>query len=222
MTRATSPSCSPSRLSPWSSTSTPTTWRTLSSGRVVKLPVLGRHQAVNALGAIVVAGQYGVTEAEAASALESFPGVERRLTTTTLDNGVTILDSYAHHPTAIRMDLEVARRIAGEHRVILALQPSGLTRVNLMHTEIALSLAQANDVVLLPVHTRYTHADHDHLLPLIAERQQRVSATVGDLSEAADTLAARALPGDVIVLMGTGDVAELSLPLLAASSSAAS
>ncbi|ROO88091.1 UDP-N-acetylmuramate--alanine ligase [Actinocorallia herbida] len=193
----------------------------LTSGVTFTFPVLGEEQALNAVGAITVAGLYGVPEADAAQALETFAGVERRLTHSTFDTGTTILTSYAHHPTAIRADLEAARQLADEcrGRLILAFQPSGLHRVTTMYTEIALALAAADETVLLPLHTRYTGGEHDHLLPMIADRQRRVRAVARDLAEATDALLEAVKPGDVIVLMGTGDVADLA-PALATATEA--
>src|SRR4051794_41608551 len=83
----------------------------------VRLPLLGRHNVANALAALAVAAHEGVALAEAAASLADFRGTRRRFQRVGEAGGVTVIDDYAHHPTAVRGTLEAApaaRAASGE------------------------------------------------------------------------------------------------------------
>ena len=91
----------------------------------VNLPVPGKMMAVNAIAALAAAAQAGGRRT-AAIALGSYRGIRGRLTVRgDAASGVLVLDSYAHHPTAIAADLEAARTLAGDGQVITVFQPCG-------------------------------------------------------------------------------------------------
>jgi UDP-N-acetylmuramate--alanine ligase len=179
------------------------------------LKLIGEHQALDAIGAATAATLYGVGLAQSAQALSTFTGAQRRLNPVGNAGGVQVLDSYAHHPTAIRADIAAARLTLGDGgTVVLAFQASGLERVTRTHAEIAHAVGLADEIVLLPLHTSVTDARAGHLVPLIATAlQDRVHDTVDTLQEAAVMLADLADKGDVVLLMGAGDVTDLG-PLL--------
>jgi UDP-N-acetylmuramate: L-alanyl-gamma-D-glutamyl-meso-diaminopimelate ligase len=88
---------------------------------------VGRHNAENALAALVAARHAGVDEDAAIEALRCFGGVRRRLEVRGNVDGIVVYDDFAHHPTAITTTLEGVRRKAGRGRVIAVLEPRSNT-----------------------------------------------------------------------------------------------
>ena len=169
----------------------------------VNLPVLGRHMAHNAVAALVTAAQAGVTADTAALALRSYGGIRGRLTVRgDAASGVLVLDSFAHHPTAISADLEAARTIAGDAgQVIAVFQPCGYTRTIAQAPAMAAALKAADMTVLLDIHASVGEAVPGVSARLIA------GAGTGQLaspSGAVKHVTAAAGPGDVVLVMGTG------------------
>ena len=107
----------------------------------------GRHNALNALAAVVAAHAAGVEPARAIEALSGFRGVRRRLELIDEIDGIRIYDDFAHHPTAIRLTLEGLRRTVGNARILVALEPASNTmRTGHHFNELAPALTAADHV----------------------------------------------------------------------------
>ena len=118
----------------------------------VEWSTLGRHNAENALAALVAARHAGVDEQAALEALRRFGGVRRRLEVRGTVDGVVVYDDFAHHPTAIATTLEGVRRKAGAGRVIAVLEPrSNTMKLGTHKAALAESLRGADQRVRLPV-----------------------------------------------------------------------
>ncbi|GAA0955827.1 Mur ligase family protein [Actinocorallia libanotica] len=185
----------------------------------------GLHQVRNATAAIIAAALRGIDPARAAQALASFPGVQRRLLPAGTGRDVTVVDSYAAHPTEITADLAAARALTGTGRLLVAFQPCGLERLVTFGPQIGRALAcGADQILLLPLHTRYpdpTPERAEHACGQLAS--QLAQATGRPLIPSSSNprlnavaLAAAAEPGDVILTMGRGDVTGLGTHLLQA------
>lgn len=109
----------------------------------------GRHNVANAVAAIAAASALGVDPADAAAALGSFRGVKRRLEQYGPFGGITVYDDFAHHPTEIRETLAALRGIAGDARILVALEPrSNSMRAGVHTAGIAPALDEADHVWL--------------------------------------------------------------------------
>ncbi len=118
-----------------------------------ELPVPGEHNRLNAAVAVCVAARLGVPVEEARAALGSFPGVVRRLTEwfSTPDGAVTVLEDYAHHPTALAAALAAIRRSHPDRRLIAVFQPHRFERTKRYAARFASCLeANADAVAVLP------------------------------------------------------------------------
>lgn len=91
------------------------------------LPLSGRHNAANALAAISVALEFGLSPAEIARGLASFRGVKRRMEVLGEAAGVTVVDDFAHHPTAVATTLAGARKRFAGRRLWAAFEPRSMT-----------------------------------------------------------------------------------------------
>jgi UDP-N-acetylmuramate--alanine ligase len=178
----------------------------------VELQIPGRHYVLDALAALAAGLRLGLPFDGLAAGLGSFTGSGRRMELKGEAGGVRVYDSYAHHPREIAADLEAARSVAGEGRVVAAFQPHLVSRTRIFGTEMGAALGAADEVVVLDVHLAREDADPDvtgalvaGAVPLPADRV----TFVPDFDAAPAELAGRARPGDVLLTLGAGTVTTL-------------
>ncbi len=112
-------------------------------------PLIGQHNAENALAAIAAASNVGVAVDQACDSLANFKGVKRRLEQLAVINGVTVYDDFAHHPTAIMATLAGLRQNVGNKRIIAIMEPRSNTMRQGVHQDtLASSLAKADHSLL--------------------------------------------------------------------------
>ena len=129
---------------------------TRDGGRIqdsIHLPIGGRMNVANALGVYVLLSAFGVSGDEIASGLRTFKGVVRRQQVIGEAAGVTVVDDFAHHPTAIGVTLEaIAERFPGR-RILAAFEPrSNTARRNVFQDAFADAFDRASRVYLGPVY----------------------------------------------------------------------
>ena len=180
-------------------------------GRVT-LQIPGRHYVLDALAALTVGLRLGLDFDRLRAGLEGFAGTRRRMERKGEVAGVRVYDSYAHHPVEIAGDLQSARAIAGEGRVVVAFQPHLVSRTRIFGTAMGEALGAADEVVVLPIHLAREEADPTVTAALVADAVplpvERVVQAV-DLPGAARELASRARPGDLVLTLGAGSVTEV-------------
>ena len=132
-----------------------TSWRVLREGKTwgeFSFALAGQHNVLNATGAAALASAYGIGAEQIAEGLASFRSVKRRLEVKAELNGITIIDDFAHHPTAIAETLKALRGRYAGRRLWAVLEPrSNTLRRNVFHHELANSLALADEVVIAGV-----------------------------------------------------------------------
>ena len=172
---------------------------------------LGRHNAENALAALVAARHVGVDEQVALEALRRFAGVRRRLEVRGTVRGVVVYDDFAHHPTAITTTLDGVRRKARDGRVIAVLEPrSNTMKLGTHRSALAESLRGADRVfVYQSPEVKWDVADA--MQPL-----GNLATVHTDLAQLTAALAAAARSGDHLVLMSNGSFGGLHERLLTA------
>ena len=176
----------------------------------INLNVPGRHNASNALAAIASARALGVSLADAASALERFEGLRRRLETVGAAAGVTVIDDFAHNPDKIDATLATLRAQPG--RLLILFQPHGYGPLAKMGEELAQSFAGGlapDDRLYLPdpVYQGGT-VDRTRGSDWLAEQVRTRGGQAEHIAERAaigEALLAEALDGDRIVIMGARD-----------------
>ncbi len=176
----------------------------------VELPVPGRHNASNALGAIAAVTAFDVTLDEAAAALAGFAGLKRRLEVIGSAGGVTVIDDFAHNPDKIAATLETLTAAPG--RLLVMFQPHGFGPLAKMGEELAETFAAGlrdGDRLYLPdpVYqggTAERSRGSDWLADAVATRggDARHLSARDDIGQA---LLAEATSGDRIVVMGARD-----------------
>ncbi len=181
--------------------------------RDVKLPMPGRHNVQNALAAIAVGLEMGMSDEDVAHGFDKFGGVKRRFTKVgevEMPGGpVTIIDDYGHHPVEIRAVLSAAREGA-QGRVIAIAQPHRYTRLRDHMDDFQQAFNDADIVFISPVYAAGElpiddiHADS--LVNGIKARGHRSAATVASAEDLAHKLAAVVQPNDMVVCLGAGDI----------------
>ena len=185
-------------------------------GRVT-LRIPGRHYVLDALAALTVGLRLGLGFDALRHGLEAFTGTRRRMERKGEAAGVRVYDSYAHHPAEIAGDLQAARAVAGDGRVVVVFQPHLVSRTRLLGADMGRALGAADEVVVLDVYLAREPADPAvtgalvaDAVPLPAEQVTHV----GDRDAVPAEVVARARPGDLVLTLGAGDVTELGPRIL--------
>jgi UDP-N-acetylmuramate--alanine ligase len=175
----------------------------------LRLRIPGRHYVLDAVAALAMGLRLGCAFDDLVAGLGAFTGTGRRMERKGEAAGVRVYDSYAHHPVEIRGDLEAARALAGEGRVVAAFQPHLVSRTRIFGEAMGVALGAADEVVVLDVYVAREDPDPDVTGRLVADAvplpRERVTYVDG-LGAAAQVLAERSRPGDLVITLGAGDI----------------
>ncbi|WP_408899148.1 UDP-N-acetylmuramate--L-alanine ligase [Nocardioides sp. R1-1] len=186
----------------------------------VELAVPGRHYAQDALLALAVGLELGQDPAALVRGLARHQGAKRRMEPVGEAAGVRVYDSYAHHPSEIRGDLEAARSlVAGDQRLVVCFQPHLVSRTRLLGEQMGRELGVADEVVVMDVYVAREDPDPEVTGALVAGAVPLPRGQVRFVPEREDALAAvvaLARPGDLVLTLGAGDVTALAPRVLTA------
>ena len=176
----------------------------------VRLAVLGRHNVQNAVAAIAGAVCSGLSLHDSCGPLASFSGIRRRFENRGQYNGITLIDDYAHHPTAIQETLATARQAFPGRRILLAFEPHQLIRTEFLFPQFVDSLSSADEVMLLPVFPARETASHLECCrasgQIVRELNRRgVKAFLfANLDQIVSRVDHSGRPSDIFLTMGAG------------------
>ena len=180
----------------------------------VRTALVGPHNICNTMGVWAAARHDGLTPEAIVAGLARFQGIKRRLEILGTRGGVTVIDDFAHHPTAVDMTLQGLRGRFPAGRIVAIFEPRTLTAGrSFLHAGYLRALAGADRVLLAPIfhHLRLPPEDRLDLEKLVAELN--ISGTPTAIGGDADSLLAMALtearPGDVIITMSSGSFESL-------------
>jgi UDP-N-acetylmuramate--alanine ligase len=186
--------------------------RTLS----INVPIPGRHNVQNALAAIAVALELGMSDEAISAGFERFEGVKRRFTKVGEADGAAIIDDYAHHPTEIRAVLAAAREGA-EGRVIAVMQPHRYSRLQALMAEFENAFNDADVVFVTPVYPAGEEpiegVDSNALVEGLRAHGHRMVRSIENLDELCRELRDLAAEGDMVICMGAGDITKWAAAL---------
>lgn len=181
----------------------------------LSLQVPGDHNLSNAAAAVAVALALGVEPPAALAALAQFSGAGRRFERKGEGRGVTVFDDYAHHPTEVTAALKAARTVAGRHKVHVLFQPHLFSRTAEFATEFAQALDLADTVAVLDIFPSREDPIPGVTSELITNALSTPFGYAPDAADAVSRLAGLAVPGDIILTVGAGDVTEYGPALVA-------
>ena len=180
------------------------------------LPMAGHHNVMNALAAVAVARELGLGEDAIRKGLADFEGVRRRFTTTGVANGVRVIDDYGHHPVEIASVLKAARAVTGG-KVIAVVQPHRYSRLRDLFDDFCHCFNDADTVIVADVYAAgeapIDGASRDSLVEGLRRYGHRRVLPLGAPAELAKTVKAEAESGDLVVLLGAGDITNWSYAL---------
>ncbi len=177
----------------------------------LRLPMFGQHNVQNALAAVAVAQEMGLSDETIRRALAGFAGVKRRFTKTGEAHGITVIDDYGHHPVEIAAVLRAARQAyGGSGRVIAVMQPHRYTRLASLKGEFATCFADADAVVIADVYAAgeapIEGVNRDMLVSLVQRAGHRDLTALGGPGDRPGLIWQMARPGDVVVCLGAGNI----------------
>ena len=184
--------------------------RFVHGGQPFRVPLLGRHNAENALHAVVLCERLGHPLARIAEALATFRGIRRRLDVAGSAGGVTVIDDYAHNPAKIRAAWQA---VAPHYRCVLAVwRPHGFKPLREMLDAFAALFREMGErgvrLFLLPVYYAGGTVDATVTAETLVARLAAAGAPVehaADYDDLVRRVARAARPGDVVLSMGARD-----------------
>lgn len=178
-----------------------------------KLPQPGRHNVLNALGAIGAAMAVGISFEDCANGLASFRGVGRRFEWKGERDGVTVIDDYGHHPAEIAATLAAAREVFPGRRLVAAFQPHRFSRTQALFGEFCRVFDKADQVLLTEIYAASENPIPGVSGESLAKGISQIGATRAkyfqNLDEMAAGLSGILRPGDVLLTLGAGSITRL-------------
>ena len=189
-----------------------TTWTVLHNGERwadFEFSLAGEYNVWNATAAAALAYNCGAKKEDIVAALKTFKSVKRRLEVKAQVNGVTIIDDFAHHPTAIAGTLKALRARYSGARLWAILEPrSNTLRRRVLQSDLARSLAQADEVIVANVFRSEAVPENERLeLPALAAEIKQTGSPVRLLADAdaiVQTVAPELRSGDVVAILSNG------------------
>jgi UDP-N-acetylmuramate--alanine ligase len=186
----------------------------------LRLKVPGRHNLLNAAGALTAAIVLGAEPEAALEGLRSFGGVQRRFTLRGEADGVLVVDDYAHNPKKVAATVAAAREAYPDRRIVVLFQPHLYSRTLHLGEAFGSAFAGADVVIVTDV-----YGDREEPMPGVSGRivsdaisRQRPDDQVmyvPRLEEAAGFVAGFSQPGDIVLTLGAGDVTTAGPRILA-------
>jgi len=186
-----------------------TVWHDGSTFGEFELPMPGHHNARNALAAIAVGARYGAATAAMQEALPTFRGIRRRMEVFCESDGITFVDDFAHHPTAIRETIAAARQRWPKARIVATFEPrTNTTRTARFQDELSEALKDADVVWIGPIARREQLSDgevldRDALAKALQSNDTEAHCADGT-AEIVDGLASYLGSETIVVLMSNG------------------
>ncbi|MED6327253.1 MAG: UDP-N-acetylmuramate:L-alanyl-gamma-D-glutamyl-meso-diaminopimelate ligase, partial [Verrucomicrobiota bacterium] len=174
-----------------------------------RIPMIGELNVRNALAALLMARYAGLSDEQIQAGFDTFEGIRRRMEIRGEVNGVTVIDDFAHHPTAIRETLKALGRRFPERRVWAIFEPrSNTTRRNHFQIELAEALRLAKRVVVAEVARLDQVPPEERLNPAQLMADIRAAGVETDYLPTADEIVAhvvpQAQPGDILCVLSNG------------------
>ncbi|GAA4530953.1 UDP-N-acetylmuramate--L-alanine ligase [Brachybacterium paraconglomeratum] len=188
----------------------------------IQLAVTGHHNVLNALGALAATAAAAPDAAvdALAAGLATFTGASRRFDVAGTAGGVTVVDDYAHHPREVAATIAAARGIvasqSGPGRVLVVFQPHLFSRTRDFAIDFAAALSAADHAWVLPVFAAREDPDPTVDARTITDLAAASVMAISAGTELTDQVVAEAQPGDLLLMLGAGDIVEITPALMTA------
>jgi len=184
-------------------------WRGGALWAELEMQLAGEHNALNATAAAALAFGQGISTAVIQESLATFKSVKRRLEVRAEINGITVIEDFAHHPTAIRETLRALRAVYPQARLWAVLEPrSNTLRRKVLEGELVASLRLADRVVIAGVYQQQRIPQGERLHPEEVVSALNAAGTEAEVCADADAIvnriAPQLAPGDVVAILSNG------------------
>jgi UDP-N-acetylmuramate: L-alanyl-gamma-D-glutamyl-meso-diaminopimelate ligase len=174
-----------------------------------KTRLVGRHNLYNALAAIAVADDLGLATTEIGTALETFEGVKRRQQIRGRKNQITVMDDFAHHPTAVRETVAAVKSFHAPRRLIAVFEPRTNSSMRDIFQDVYPLSFDFADLICIrqpPLLKKIPVAERFSSQKLVADLKQRGKDAhyFADTESIIEFLVQHAVPGDLILVMSNG------------------
>ncbi|MDQ6978928.1 MAG: UDP-N-acetylmuramate--L-alanine ligase [Mariprofundaceae bacterium] len=182
-----------------------------------RLPMPGRHNAENALAAIAVLRDIGISTADICRGMESFGGIQRRFQCTISPEQGMLVDDYGHHPKEVTATLQAARECWPDRIISVIFQPHRYTRTRDLMNEFSGAFDLADEAHVLPIYAASEEPiegiDHEHLVRAMQLCGHRQAQCCEDMAAAERIALAQLAEGHVVMLLGAGSIGALAVQL---------
>ncbi len=180
----------------------------------ITLNLPGRHNVLNALAAIAIASELGVSDEAICQGLREFKGVGRRFQRWGQINGAELIDDYGHHPVEMQATLAAARGAFPGRRIVLAFQPHRFTRTRDLFEDFVRVLSTVDVLLLAEVYSAgespIVAADSKALARALRIQGKVEPVYVEEIADMPEHILAFAQPGDVVITMGAGSIGQVA------------
>ena len=175
------------------------------------LKVAGYHNILNALAAIAVALELGISFMEIAKTMETYRGVHRRMEiVASTDDNILIIDDYAHHPTEIKATLSALRSSWQSRRIIAVFQPHRYSRTKLLAEKFGKAFFDADCVIINDIYSAnespISGISGETIFREIKKTNHRQIKYFPSKDNILSYLSKSVQPGDIVITMGAGDI----------------
>lgn len=171
-----------------------------------KLAVPGRHNALNALAAVLAAHESGLSKDDALLGLQTFNGVDRRLQKRADKSGLLFFDDYGHHPTEIRAVLQALREKIAARRLLVLFQPHRFSRTQLCWEDFKTCFEKADQTFFLDIYPAGENPIPNVTSQVLVSEMKSGAVYVGSRELASAQILKVLKEGDVLLTLGAGDV----------------
>lgn len=183
------------------------------------LPMIGRHNAQNCVAVTAMALKLGLSAETVRDALKGFKGVKRRQEMVGVKNGITVLDDFAHHPTAIHLTLEAVREAFPKGRVWAVFEPrSATSRRNTFQREFPASFRLADRIIVSGLFAPEKIKPEDRLdLDLLVQDMRNLgkeACLIPGVEDIIEYIASHSQRDDVVLIMSSGGFSGIHQKLL--------
>ena len=184
-----------------------------------RVAMIGKHNALNAAAVAVMGLKCGLTEQEIGSALECFPGIKRRQEVLGQKSGVTVIDDFAHHPTAIQFTIEAVREAYPQGRIWAVFEPRSATaRRKVFQESLLKCFTQADKVIIAGLFSPGKIKPEERLNPESLVREMNKlgmdARFIPGTDEIVETIVRESQPGDTALIMSSGGFDDIHQKLL--------
>lgn len=183
--------------------------------QVSKLQLLGTHNRFNALFAILMAEQLGVNRCDSTNSMMTFTGVDRRLSLRYSTKELLIYEDYAHHPTEVRASINAIKERYPSKNLRIIFQPHRAERITYYCNDLAIELAHANELYVVPIFKAWTDNENSIKASDIVKKINSIPAFYYEhpFDRLAKHIIQSSKENDIIIVMGAGDITKL-IPIL--------